>query len=93
VLKEGRGAGSFMATQPSLEGFAGVRRESCSARRVVDSQMVLVPVASVFAQPCCLRTYERGTCMGAEVHTGIGPMKKRLDVRYRCSGVACCWTR
>ena len=22
--------------------------------------------------------------------TGMGPMKKRLDVRKRCSGVACC---
>ena len=24
------------------------------------------------------------------LHTGMGPMKKRLDVRKRCSGVACC---
>lgn len=23
--------------------------------------------------------------------TGMGPMKKRLEVRYRCSGVACCY--
>jgi hypothetical protein len=81
VLEEGRGAGSFMATQPSLAGFAGVRGEGRGACRVVDSQMVLVPVASVFAQPCCLGKYERGTCMGAEMHTGMGPMKKRRDVR------------
>lgn len=23
--------------------------------------------------------------------TGMGPMKKRLEVRYKCSGVACCY--
>lgn len=82
MLEEGRSTRSFMAAQPPLARFARIGREGRSAVRVVYSQMVLVPVASVFAQPCCL-----WSCVSIErvldgrERTGMGPMKKRLDVR------------
>jgi hypothetical protein len=53
VLEEGRGTGSFKAAQPSLAGLAWIGREGRRTRRVVDSEVVLVPVASVFGKPCC----------------------------------------
>jgi hypothetical protein len=58
MLEEGRGTGAFEATQPSLARLAWIRREGRSARRVVDSEVVLIPVAPVFAQPCCLLVCE-----------------------------------
>ena len=51
VLEESRGAGPIGSTQASLAGFAGIRREGRGACRVVDAQVVLVPVAAVLAQP------------------------------------------
>ena len=51
VLEEGRGAGPFNASQTSLAGVAGIGREAGGAVRVIDAQMVLVPVAAVLAQP------------------------------------------
>lgn len=49
MLEEGRGAGSLCATQASLSRITGVGREGSSACRVVDAQVVLVPVAAVLA--------------------------------------------
>ena len=51
VLEEGRGAGPFNASQASLAGVAGVGREAGGAVRVIDAQVVLIPVAAVLAQP------------------------------------------
>ena len=58
VLEEGRGTGSFKAAQSSLAGLAWIGREGRRTRRVVDSEVVLVPVASVFGEPCCLPVCE-----------------------------------
>ena len=51
VLEEGRGAGPFNASQASLAGVAGIGREAGGAVRVIDAQVVLIPVAAVLAQP------------------------------------------
>ena len=51
VLEESRGAGPLGATEASLVGVAGTGREGCGAGRVVDAQVVLVPVTAVLAQP------------------------------------------
>jgi hypothetical protein len=49
VLEEGRGAGPLEATEASLARFTGVGRKGGGACRVVDAQVVLVPVAAVLA--------------------------------------------
>jgi hypothetical protein len=64
-----------------MASVTGIGREGRCAARVIDAQVVLIPVATMFAQPCCLELCERGACIGCGEHTGIGPMKKRLDVR------------
>lgn len=90
MLKEGRCAGPFGSTQASLTGFTGIGREGRGAGRVVDAQVVLVPVATVRLQPSFLYTCIsalRGSMAG--LRTGMGPMKKRRDVMWRWSGVAC----
>lgn len=80
MLKEGGRTGAFKTTQSSLASVAGVRGKGSSAGRVVDAQMVLVPVASMLVQPCCLdgalvsAGLQRGRLLGRG-HTGIGPMK------------------
>jgi hypothetical protein len=51
MLEEGRGAGPFNASQASLAGVAGVGREAGGAARVINAQVVLIPVAAVLAQP------------------------------------------
>jgi hypothetical protein len=51
VLEESRGAGPFNASQASLAGVAGIGREASGAARVIDAQVVLIPVAAVLAQP------------------------------------------
>jgi hypothetical protein len=64
---------------PRLFGIGG---EGGGARIVVDAEMVLVPIAAVFTQPCCLEARVSAVrAMGAWELTGMGPMKKRLDVR------------
>lgn len=51
VLEEGRGAGALEAAQLALTGLSRVRGEGGGAVRVVDAQVVFVPVASVLGQP------------------------------------------
>ena len=46
---------SWESSARALVGLAGVGREACGAGRVVDTQVVLVPVTAVFAQPGCLQ--------------------------------------
>lgn len=44
--------------------------------------MVFVPVAAMFTQPGCLEVHVSMKCaFEVDGHTGMGPMKKRRDVR------------
>lgn len=51
MLEEGRGARSFEAAESSLASLARIRGKSADSGRVVDAQVVLVPVAAMFVQP------------------------------------------
>ena len=51
VLEKCGGAGPFNASQASLAGVAGIGREAGGAVRVINAQVVLIPVAAVLAQP------------------------------------------
>lgn len=82
MLEQSRCAGAFEAAQSPVACFARVRGEGRCARRVVDSQMVFVPVAAMFTQPCCLEVHVSvKSAFNVDGHTGMGPMKKRRDVR------------
>lgn len=85
-LEERRGTGALLATQSSLAGLAGICRKRGGAVGVVEAQVVFVPVAPVLGEPACLRPCMSGgqVCRCSEgewARTGMGPMKKRLDVR------------
>jgi hypothetical protein len=50
-VEEGRGAGPFQATEAAAACIAGVFGEGGSAVRVVEAQVVAIPVAAVFGEP------------------------------------------
>ena len=54
VLEKGGSAGAFQSAKSPMARLAGVCRKGGRSRGVVNSEVVLVPVTAVFAQPGCL---------------------------------------
>lgn len=82
MLEQGRGTGSLKAAKATRACLSRVGRESGRAGRVVDVEVVLVPVPSMCLQPSfLLPIISGGQQVYRIVRTGIGPMKKRRDVR------------
>lgn len=85
MLEEGGGAGAVNAGQATVARATAVSgRKGGDAIRVIDVEVVLVPVTAVRLQPSLLYTCISvvvGWRSMAGLGTGMGPMKKRREVR------------